>query len=75
MLNHWYILGAGAIGCLWAAHLAKAGHPVTLILRNKERLAHFRATAAITLETESGSETIPVNACLAGQTGPVQHLL
>lgn len=31
--GHWTILGAGAIGCLWAASLRQAGFPVTLLTR------------------------------------------
>lgn len=30
---HWLVLGAGAIGGLWALRLAAAGHPVTLLGR------------------------------------------
>ncbi|WP_256218091.1 2-dehydropantoate 2-reductase N-terminal domain-containing protein, partial [Pseudomonas sp. EGD-AK9] len=35
----WHVLGAGSLGSLWAARLARAGLPVRLILRNRERLA------------------------------------
>lgn len=31
--NNWFILGAGAIGCLWAAHLHEAGIKCTLVIR------------------------------------------
>jgi 2-dehydropantoate 2-reductase len=31
--RHWHVLGAGAIGCLFAARLNKGGHAVTLLLR------------------------------------------
>lgn len=31
--HHWYILGAGAIGSLWACYLTQAGFAVTLITR------------------------------------------
>lgn len=75
MVQHWHILGAGSIGCLWAAHLAKAGHRVTLILRNAERLATFKATPYITLETQSGNEQIPVEASIADNTLPITNLL
>ena len=33
MRKHWAILGAGSIGCLWAAKLCQAGITPTLILR------------------------------------------
>ena len=35
MADHWTILGAGAIGCLWAASLRESGKPCTLILREQ----------------------------------------
>ena len=34
----WHILGAGAIGCLWASHLSRVGQKVTLLLRSQSRL-------------------------------------
>ncbi|MGB0360733.1 MAG: ketopantoate reductase family protein [Endozoicomonas sp.] len=36
----WYILGAGSMGCLWAAYLRKKGLPVTLILREHHLESH-----------------------------------
>ncbi|MFN3586480.1 MAG: 2-dehydropantoate 2-reductase N-terminal domain-containing protein, partial [Moraxellaceae bacterium] len=33
---HWLVLGAGAIGGLWALRLAAAGHEVTLLSRHDE---------------------------------------
>ena len=38
---HWHILGAGAIGCLWADFLTRTGQDVSLILRNHSSLAHW----------------------------------
>lgn len=29
--NRWYVLGAGAIGCLWASYWRQVGFPVTLL--------------------------------------------
>lgn len=34
---HWYIIGAGAQGCLWGAYLMKAGLSVSFIVRRKEQ--------------------------------------
>ena len=34
MATPWHILGAGSLGTLWAARLARAGLPVRLILRD-----------------------------------------
>ena len=31
---HWHVLGRGAVGCLWAAHLARSGQTVTLLVRS-----------------------------------------
>ena len=75
MAAHWHILGAGSIGCLWAAHLAKAGHRVTLILRNSERLDTFNAKGVVVLESEDTHHYYPVDACLPDNCGPISHLL
>jgi 2-dehydropantoate 2-reductase len=32
--SHWHVLGAGALGCLFASHLRRAGATVTLVLRD-----------------------------------------
>ena len=45
----WHVLGAGSLGSLWAARLARAGLPVRLILRNRERLAAYRQAGGLTL--------------------------
>ena len=75
MAAHWHILGAGSIGCLWAAHLAKAGHRVTLILRNSERLDTFNAKGVVVLESEDTHHYYPVDACLPDNCGPISNLL
>ncbi len=33
--KHWYIIGAGAIGCLWACALREAGCDVTLLVKSQ----------------------------------------
>lgn len=75
MAVHWHILGAGAIGCLWAAHLAKAGHQVTLILRTHKTLEQFRQHSSVTLEHASVTERFPVDAQLADANEPIHNLL
>lgn len=37
--NTWFVLGAGAIGCLWAVRLQSAGLPVKLILSERRKLS------------------------------------
>jgi 2-dehydropantoate 2-reductase len=77
MMTHskqpWHILGAGAIGSLWACHLALAGHPVRLILRNPAALQHF--SGSIELHTQEAEQHIGMPAELADQGTPIQHLL
>ncbi|WP_368730431.1 2-dehydropantoate 2-reductase N-terminal domain-containing protein, partial [Poseidonibacter lekithochrous] len=43
----WHILGAGAIGCLWAHCLIKAKQDVRIILRNKAHLHTYKATSGL----------------------------
>ena len=45
----WHVLGAGAMGCLWAGALREAGHEVTLLLRDARSLEAFRSGRGITL--------------------------
>lgn len=75
MAAHWHILGAGSIGCLWAAHLAKAGHRVTLILRSPERLETFDEKGVVVLESEDTLHQFPVEACLPLACESISHLL
>ena len=48
-MSTWHILGAGSLGGLWAARLARAGLPVRLILRDQARLSRYRAAGGLTL--------------------------
>jgi 2-dehydropantoate 2-reductase len=72
---HWTILGAGAIGCLWAAQLQRAGRSVSLILRSPPRLAEFRALGGITLVDDEGECFCPLGGELATASGPIGTLL
>jgi len=72
---HWTILGAGAIGCLWAAQLQRAGVPVSLVLRSPARLAQYQAKGGITLINETGESFCPMPATLAAAQTPIRQLL
>ncbi|KAG2455148.1 hypothetical protein HYH02_000966 [Chlamydomonas schloesseri] len=41
----WHVLGAGSIGLLFAFYLRKAGHDVTLILRNEAAVQSFNRSS------------------------------
>jgi 2-dehydropantoate 2-reductase len=58
----WHILGAGAIGSLWATHLSRNGYPVTLLLRNEASMRAFTPNRELTLQTGSAQEHWPTGA-------------
>ncbi|KAF1051259.1 MAG: 2-dehydropantoate 2-reductase [Stenotrophomonas maltophilia] len=71
----WYILGAGSLGCLWAARLARAGQPVQLLLRDRQRLNRYRALGGVHLREGDQQSLYPIPAQTADQTAPIQRLL
>jgi 2-dehydropantoate 2-reductase len=56
--NRWHILGAGSIGCLFAAALARGGTAVTLLLRDEAAYTQLQRRGGITLEQDGRSDTI-----------------
>lgn len=69
------IVGAGAMGCLFAARMAEQGARVTLIDVDPARLS-VMARDGITLTDDKGARAVPVAAALAADvTGPVDLLL
>lgn len=73
---NWTILGAGSLGSLWAARLARAGLPVQLLLRDRQRLAAYRARGGLTLCEEGRESLYPIPAETAGHlNAPIQRLL
>ena len=73
---HWHILGAGSIGCLWAAHLLESGQKVTLLLRDIKSLNAFLQQGRITLERNEEHFSFPANAQLcAEKSNPIKCLL
>lgn len=68
---HWHVLGAGAMGCLFADALAQAGNRVTLVLRPGSP----RGDRAITVQHASGSRCVTLATTEACDEGPIRHLL
>ena len=73
-MQHWHILGAGAIGGLFASLLQEAGTPCTLLLREGDPdLA--AGTAAITLRRGEQLRTFEFDVAASADNGPISHLL
>lgn len=69
------IIGAGAMGCLFAARLALAGNSVTVVDVDPVRL-NLLAVNGVTLEDDSGHHSASVSAALAAQVeGPVDLVM
>lgn len=65
------IVGAGAMGCLFAGRLAQQGVAVTVIDVDRERLSII-GRDGITLVDDSGSRTLTVRAAMAAEvTAPI----
>lgn len=71
--SHWHILGAGAIGCLWACHLSINRVPVHLVLRNQQRLDNFCNQIRLSGQTDNATLTLTVQSSC--DTDPIHHLL
>ncbi|MBQ0795109.1 ketopantoate reductase family protein [Zhongshania sp.] len=71
-----YILGAGAIGSLWAAYGYQTGADIRLILRDQDTLDHYRQHGGIRLISANQSWLCPIPAdCPESISTPIQHLL
>ena len=69
------VVGAGAMGCLFAARMAEAGAAVTVIDVDPGRLDAIRGQG-IHLTDDSGERAVPVHAALARHfAGPVDLVL
>ncbi|MDO6592685.1 2-dehydropantoate 2-reductase [Neptuniibacter sp. 1_MG-2023] len=71
MKQPWHILGAGAIGSLWACHLTDLGFPVSLILRNQTKVNLFQQQNSIVL----AGQHYPMTAELASAPETIKQLL
>ncbi|RJG11836.1 putative 2-dehydropantoate 2-reductase [Pseudomonas cavernicola] len=75
MTMTWHVLGAGSLGSLWAARLARAGLPVRLLLRDRARLATYRAAGGLTLVEHGQSSLYPIAAQTPADSTPIRLLL
>jgi len=74
----WHVLGAGSLGCLWAARLSQAQIPVSLILRNQQSLTAFQqqgSQISYLAYGQSNPLQIPLNAQQAEQNQPIDALI
>ncbi len=73
----WHVLGAGSLGCLWAARLAAQQQTVDLILRDTDAIARYQHTPGVGLSDAQRQHTnyYPVSAQLANNTQPIEYLL
>jgi 2-dehydropantoate 2-reductase len=69
-VSDWHLLGAGSVGCWFAARLHAAGIPVTLLLRNAAARAGYLARDGITLELPEGMLHARPPAVIAGGNVP-----
>ncbi len=71
----WHILGAGSLGTLWAARLARAGLPVQLILRDHARLRSYEQAGGLTLIEQGRAQCFAIAAQTPDHPHPIQRLL
>lgn len=71
----WHILGAGSLGTLWAARLARAGLPVQLILRDHARLRSYEQAGGLTLIEQGRAQCFAIAAQTSDHPHPIQRLL
>lgn len=72
----WHILGAGALGCLWAASWLQEARSPTLVVRDADTLRQFGANGGVALSDRDGTRLFrPKAVATAGLRGPVVRLL
>src|SRR5690606_22841979 len=71
----WHVLGSGSLGGLWAARLAAAGLPVELLLRDRQRLAEYRAAGGLTFERDGHCRQLALPAQPLDEPAPIRRLL
>lgn len=70
MTAHWHVLGAGAIGGLFAQRLMTMGHPTTVITRGDAR-----GQQTLTFEADGRCENLALPHVSLAQAATIDHLL
>lgn len=73
-ITHVTIVGAGAMGCLFAANLGENGVGVTLVDTDSDRLAVIGAQG-ITIDDDRGRRVVRVGAATAADAGPTDLVM
>jgi 2-dehydropantoate 2-reductase len=68
---HWHVLGAGAMGCLFAEALVRANQKVTMLLRSPS----VKKLITVTIETSEATRQAEIAAETADNEGIIDHLL
>lgn len=72
----WHLLGAGSLGCLYAAYLHRAGCDVHVLLRDGVALEKMQHNGGIELIRDHDTQTLAVSAEIAtAASAPIRHLL
>lgn len=72
----WHLLGAGSLGCLFAAYLQRAGIAIELIVRDDATQQQLRANGGITLHSGDANATIAIAAATTVSVeAPIRRLL
>jgi 2-dehydropantoate 2-reductase len=75
-LTPWYLLGAGSLGCLYAAYLRHAGCDVRLLLRDASSLDQLHRSGGICLQRGNDKQLTAIAADTPPEIQePIQHLL
>ena len=68
--HHWHVLGAGAMGCLFAARLQDSGCDITLVVRDTRP-----DPVALVLEDGEDAREMKFPTTTAADRAPISHLL
>lgn len=68
----WYLVGAGALGCLWIYHCRASGLDLTVLLRNPQRLGQFNRAGGVALMVNDKPDVQPCAARTPAQLAAVR---